>query len=177
MPPGRKTNEHKNMKNINLNAILLQWIGIIFFINGIQRLYLFSQDEKYSCFIESIRNPKNNCWEKLNPSQSLGDYMSNFLLWFFYAFILGIIILSILNWLKKIYWINTVLVLILTFILFPLKFFREGFGCNFFNSFWGEFTENVTAENGVRGIIFTIIGIMLFTISLNKKQSTAHNTR
>ena len=165
------------MKNLNIKAILFQWIGIIFFINGIQRLYLLFQDEKYSCLIESLKNPKNNCWKTLSLNERVGDVISNFLLWFFYAFLFGIIILSILNWRNKIHWINSLFVLILTFILFPLKFFREGFGNNFFNSFWGEFTHNITYENCIRGIIFTFVGIILFAISLNRKQSTAHNSR
>jgi len=164
------------MKNINIKVILFQWIGIVFFINGIQRLYLLFQDERYSCLYESINNPKNDCWEKLNLNENVGDIISSFLMWFFYAFIFGITILSILNWRHKIHWINSLFVLILTFLLFPLKFFREGFGSIFFNSFWGIFTDDVTVENLIRGIIFTLIGLVLSNISL-KETNTAYNSR
>jgi len=164
------------MKNLNLKAILFQWIGIIFFINGIQRLYLLFQYKKYFCLVESMRNPENKCWKKLSSNESAVEFVTNFLFWFFYAFILGIIILSILNWRHKIHWINSLLVFILTFILFPLKFFREGFGNTFFNAFWGLFTDNSTIENCIRGIIFTTIGIILSLISLKRKQNIAHNS-
>ena len=49
------------MNKIIFKIILIQFIGCVFFIKGIQKLYLVIQNEKYNCFLESFDNPNCEC--------------------------------------------------------------------------------------------------------------------
>ena len=45
------------MTKINFKIILVQFIGCIFLIQGIQNLYFATQTEKFYCYIEYFKNP------------------------------------------------------------------------------------------------------------------------
>ena len=83
------------MDKINFKIILIQFIGCIFFIEGIQNLYFATQIEKYNCFIEYLKNPKCECFQRLHLNGFGGEFMSNVYLWFFYGFVIGVFIQTV----------------------------------------------------------------------------------
>lgn len=149
------------MSNINFKIIFVQFIGCTFFIQGIQNLYFATQIEKYNCYIEYFKNPNCECFEKLQLDEIASEFMSNVYLWFFYGFIIGISITSIINWKKNRHPLNSILLFILLFILFPIHFFRNGYVSFIFRQFGKIFTNDFGVQNVIGGITYTLIGSLI----------------
>lgn len=149
------------MDKINFKIILIQFIGCIFFIEGIQNLYFATQIEKYNCFIEYLKNPKCECFQRLHLNGFGGEFMSNVYLWFFYGFVIGVFMASIINWKKNRYPLNSVLLIVLLFILFPIHFFRNEYVNLIFRQFGEIITQDFGVQNIIGGITYTIIGSLI----------------
>ena len=149
------------MDKINFKVILIQFIGCIFLIQGIQNLYFTTQTEKFNCYIEYFKNPKCECYHRLGLNEIVGEFMSDIYLWFFYGFIIGIIISSIINWKKNRHLLNSVLLFILLFILFPIHFFRNEYVSRIFQQLGEIFTQDFGIQNNIGGIAYTLIGSLL----------------
>jgi len=168
------------MNKIEIKTIIIQCIGIIFFIYGIQKLYLVSIAEKYDCYVSYFidKDRKSECWQKLqlNEYGSAGDFLSNIYLWFFYGFIIGVFIVAFINFKKRISVLNTIFIFILLFPLFPIRFFRNSYTSIIFNSFGTVFSKELGVQNFIGGITFTLIGCLLLWKSYKLKLSTTHNS-
>ena len=149
------------MIKINFKIILVQFIGCIFLIQGIQNLYFATQTEKYNCYIEYLKNPKCECFQKLRLNGFGGEFMSDVYLWFFYGFVIGIFITSIINWKKNRHPLNSVLLIVLLFILFPIHFFRNEYVSLIFRQFGEIITQDFGVQNIIKGITYTIIGSLI----------------
>lgn len=163
-----------SVKKISVKLILCQWLALFFLIYGIQRLHISSQYKKYDCLIEYMKNPKSDCWTKLQPStETMEEFISTRYYWVFYAFIFCTTLIFFVNWKTKIPIPNPIIVFILTFLLFPTGFFNKGIVNTFMNSFGGIFSDNFVVENFIGGITFTIIGGFIFWRSV-KEYITDH---
>ena len=163
-----------SVKKISVKLILCQWLALIFLINGIQRLHISSQYKKYDCLIEYIKNTKSDCWDKFQPStETMEEFISTRYYWTFYAFIFCTTVIFFINWRTKIAIPNSIIVFILTFLLFPTGFFNKGIVNTFLNSFGGIFSDNFGVENFIGGITFTIIGGFICWRIV--KEQTIHN--
>ena len=149
------------MKNIISKIILIQFIGCVFLIQGIQNLYFSTQNEKFECYLKIFDKQKSECFQKLNLTEEVGSFMSNIYLWFFYGYLIGIFIIGIINWKKDRHFLNTILTAILLFPLFILKFFRNEYVSFIFRQIGNLFSENFGTQNLINGIIFTIFGSII----------------
>jgi hypothetical protein len=149
------------MIKINFKIILVQFIGCIFLIQGIQNLYFATQTEKYNCYIEYLKNPKCECFQKLRLNGFGGEFMSDVYLWFFYGFVIGIFITSIINWKKNRHPINSVLLFVILFLLFPIHFFRNEYVSLIFRQFGEIITQDFGVQIIIGGITYTIIGSLI----------------
>ena len=149
------------MDKINFKVILIQFIGCIFLIQGIQNLYFATQTEKFNCYIEYFKNPKCECYQRLGLSEIMGEFMSDIYLWFFYGFIIGIIVTGIINWKKNRHPLNSVLLFVLLFILFTIHFFRNEYVRRIFRQLGELFTQDFGIQNIIGGITYTLIGSLL----------------
>ncbi|UOK42149.1 MULTISPECIES: hypothetical protein [Flavobacterium] len=150
------------MKNIDLKLALIQSLGIIFLIEGIERLYMFSQSEKYECVLAYLKDQNSDCWKKFeSPYETMGDFMVSGFVFGFYGLIIGIILIALINWRNKTSIYNSLLTFILIMIPFACGVFRKGFINDLFNSFGGLFSRDFTVENFIGGSTFTIIAIII----------------
>ncbi|WP_188051754.1 hypothetical protein [Flavobacterium sp. GP15] len=149
------------MKNIILKIILIQVIGCVFLIQGIQNLYFYTQNEKYECYLKFFDKQKSECFQKLNLTKEVGEFMSNIYLWFFYGFLIGIFLIGLINWKRNRHILNTIITGILLFSLFPFHFFRNKYVSFSFRQLGNLFSENFGTENLINGIIFTIFGSLI----------------
>ncbi len=85
------------MKNIILKIILIQFIGCVFLIQGIQNLYFYTQNEKFECYLKFFDKQKSECFQNLNLTKEVGEFISNIYLWFFY----WLFNRNIYNWIDK----------------------------------------------------------------------------
>jgi hypothetical protein len=149
------------MTKINFKIILVQFIGCIFLIQGIQNLYFATQTEKFYCYIEYFKNPKCQCYQRLGLNGIVGEFMSDVYLWFFYGFVIGIILIIIINWKKNRHPLNSILLFVLLFILFPIRFFRNEYVSLMFRQIGELFTPDFKVQNIIGGITYTLIGSLI----------------
>ncbi|MES2238916.1 MAG: hypothetical protein V4497_01525 [Bacteroidota bacterium] len=149
------------MKNIIFKIILIQFIGCTFLIQGIQNIYLSTQNEKFECYLKLFDKKKSECFQKLNLTKEVGPFMSNIYLWFFYGFLIGIFLIAIINWKKNRHILNTVITTILLFSLFIFKFFRNEYVSFAFRQIGNIFSEDFGIQNFINGIIFTTFGSLI----------------
>jgi phosphoglycerol transferase MdoB-like AlkP superfamily enzyme len=149
------------MTKINFKILLIQFIGCIFLIQGIQNLYFATQTEKYNCYIEYLKNTKCKCFQKLHLDGFGGEFMSDVYLWFFYGFIIGIFVTCIINWKKNRHPFNSILLFVLLFILFPIRFFRNEYVSLMFRQVGKLFTQDFGVQNIIGGITYTLIGSLI----------------
>jgi len=149
------------MSKINFKIILLQFIGCIFLIQGIQNIYFTTQIEKYYCYIEYFTNPKCECFKKLNLNGMSGEFISNIFLWFFYGFLIGIILIIIINWKKNRHPLNSIITFAILFVLFPIRFFRNEYVNLIFLLIGKLLTPDFRVQNIIGGVIYTLIGSII----------------
>lgn len=148
------------MKKLNLKLILIQLLGIFFFIEGIQKIYIASDAERFMCLLKYDVN--SECWKNLNSTfTTLGDFLAKRAYWSFGAFVIGILIISLINLKNKKPFLNTFFVFLLAFLIFPTGIFFRGKISDYFNYFGGLFAKNYQYSFIISGIIFTLIGSLL----------------
>lgn len=157
------------IKKINLKIILLEILALFFFINGIQRLYVTSQGEKYQAIF-------TDNWDKFESLTSLspGEFTLYRAYWAFGAFIVGSILIGIVNRRNKISVINLVIILIVMFLLFTAGLFTNSLINIYMNSFGGLFSDSFATSNLIGGVVFTLISIVLFWKVIQPKIDNMH---
>ena len=102
------------MKKLNFKLILIQSLGILLVIYGIQSFF-------YSIYLESTLNLVNDLVKDNKFSESI-NLMKGFLLnrffWTFIPAILSLMIISFINWKKEKSIYNTIIVLLIVFLFF-----------------------------------------------------------
>lgn len=158
------------MKKLNISVILLQLLGMIFFIEGILQLRFYTVAEEIICAANHFQDKKSECWNRLFPTmESNFHFWPNIYIWIFIGLLVGISFVCFLNWRNKLSALNTILVSIIMYILLRLKFFRKGIAPQLFNSVRVLFSDDFKIQCLIGGIIFTIIGIIILWTSVNKK--------
>jgi hypothetical protein len=156
------------MKKLNLRVIILQLIGMIFLIHGILQLRFYTVAEEFICATNHFQDEKSECWKRLFPTQDdIFKFLPSIYVWIFFGLSLGIILIAFLNWKNKLSALNTILVSIIMYIILRLKFFRKGVFSRFFDYFTSPFTDDVTTQFIIGGIIFTLIGSTVLWLSVN----------
>ena len=158
------------MNRINPILIILQWFGILFLINGVLRLY-YSYYSVEILFL-NIAEESSNSPEILSILDTLLNSQAFFSLG---TYFIGIISIALINWKKKIHYINTILVSIFLFIIFPTGLLFKGKINTFFNYFDGLFSNDDAYSYFIAGIIFILVGSILILLSKNLKNNTVHN--
>ena len=158
------------IKKIIPRLILFETIALIFLINGIQRLYVSSVGEKYDAIIA-------NDFDKYYSltSKQIGSFLNERAYWTLGAFLVLIIIIGILNKKLKIHFINSSVVFLIIFVLFPTGFFVEGLVNNYLNCFSGIFGDSYGFSFLIGGMILTVIGIAIILITLKNNINTVPN--
>lgn len=158
------------MKKINILVILIQLFGMIFLIHGILQLRYYSVAEQYICAIKHFQGQRSECFSELFPNKEIIlDFWPSIYIWIFLGLLLGIFLVSFLNWKHKFSSLNTLIVAIVMYVIIRLKFFRRGVFSQLFHSFTAAFSDDFTVQLIVGGVLFTLIGITILWISVHPK--------
>ncbi|OAD90368.1 hypothetical protein A7A78_06465 [Aequorivita soesokkakensis] len=158
------------IKKIHLSLILFETLALFFLINGIQRLYLASQREKFNAIMSDDLDKYYSL-----TSLKASDFFIVRGYWTFGAFILGILIIGIINWKNKINIINSILTFVIVLLLFPTGVFVKGILNNYLNYFSGLFSENYSISFLIGGSILSLIGLIILWRITHAKENTMHN--
>lgn len=159
------------IKQISIKLILLESFALIFIINGLQRLYIASQGQKYDAVMSEN-------WEKFESltSESIGQFFVNRAYWTFGIILVGILAIGIINWKNKIRIINSIILLVIVLGISMTGFFLSGITNQYLNYFCGIFAESYGLSFFIGGTILTIIGITILWKSINLNKNIICNT-
>lgn len=153
------------MKELNFRVILLQLLGLIFLIHGTLQLRFYTVAEEFIC--ATTHNNKSECWNRLFPTKkAFFEFWPNIYIWIFLGLILGILLVSFLNWKHKFSSLNTILVAIVMYIILRLKFFRRGVFSRLFDFFVTALSDDFATQFIIGGITFTLLGITILWLSV-----------
>lgn len=156
------------MKKLNIRVIILQLLGMILLIHGILQLKFYTVAEEFICATNHFQDENSECWNKLFPTKdAIFNFLPSIFIWIFFGLSLGVIVIAFLNWKNKLSALNTILVSIGMYIILRLKFFRKGIFSRFFDYFTSAFTDDLTSQFIIGGIIFTLIGITVLWLSVH----------
>lgn len=158
------------MKKLNATILLVQFLGMIFLINGIFQLRLFTAAEKVICIKKQFQFEKPENWNTLFPTnEDVAIFWPSIYIWIFFALLIGIFYVAYLNWKSKLSSINTILLAIALYILLRLKFFRKEIFSQFFRPIRTLISDNFATQCLIEGIVFTLIGFSIIYFSVNSK--------
>jgi hypothetical protein len=144
----------KKKIRLNWKIIVAESIGIIFLIHGVSRLHKSYYSDIWKAFLESDSEKIKNITEI-----SLGDFLIESIMFGFWVLIASVLILLLVKWKIKLPLIDTILSLILVFLLFPMGFFNIDFITGLFNSIGAIFTNDIGFSFLISGLILTLIGL------------------
>lgn len=155
------------MKKLNIRIILLQFFGMIFFINGILQLRLYSVSEKIICLKNHFPNQKLECCTQLFPKkEDVLSFWPGVYIWIFFALLIGVFLIAYFNWKNKLSPLNTIIITILFYILLRLKFFRREIVSHLFRPIRTLLFNDLGAQYLFEGIVFTTIGFVILSLSI-----------
>ncbi|MBJ2127165.1 hypothetical protein [Flavobacterium sp. IB48] len=158
------------MKKLNIGILLVQFLGMIFLINGIFQLRLFTVAEKVICMKNQFQFQKPENWNRLFPTnEDVSNFWPSVFIWIFFALLMGIFYVAFLNWKRKLSSINTILLAIALYVLLRLKFFRKEIFSLLFRPIRVMLSDDFAIQCLIEGIVFTIIGLFLIYFSVNSK--------
>ena len=164
------------MKKLNFGIILIQFFGVVLIINGILQLRLYTVAEKIICVKKLCGNHNSDEWMKFFPNrEAVNDFWPSVFVWIFFALLIGIFIVSYLNWKNKISSLNSIIVAIILYVLLRIKFFRKEIISLPFRSLRALISDDYGVQCLVEGIIFTLIGLTILYLSTHSKLFSSKN--
>lgn len=158
------------MKKINIGVLLIQFFGMIFLINGVLQLRLYSVAEKVICIKNYAHNQDSEYWNRLFPTkEDVISFWPNVYIWIFFGLVIGIFLVTFLNWKNKLSSVNTILLAIALYLLLRLKFFRKEIFSLLFRPIRNLLSDDFGTQCLIEGILFTIIGLSFIYLSVNSK--------
>ncbi|MBC2844781.1 hypothetical protein [Winogradskyella flava] len=156
------------INQFNLKLILLECFALIFIISGIDRQYVTYHGDKF----DALLNDDIKTFASLTDIR-MGEFFLNQLYWTFASILIGIIIVSLVNWKNTFGIINSIIVLILTIGIYATGFYSSGIINRYLNYFCGIFAKGYGMSFLIGGLIILLVGVLILwkTIDLNKKHS------
>ncbi|MET3027684.1 hypothetical protein ABXT06_13480 [Flavobacterium sp. UW10123] len=158
------------MKKLNIATLFIQFSGMIFFINGVFQLRLYTVADKIILIKNQFHFQKQKNWNKLFPTnEDALNFWPSVYIWIFFALLIGVLYIAFLNWKSKLSSINTILLAIALYILLRLKFFRKEIFSTFFRPIRVLLSDDLATQCLIEGVIFTVIGVSIIYLSTNSK--------
>ncbi|MBZ4036662.1 hypothetical protein K6T82_17970 [Flavobacterium sp. 17A] len=158
------------MKKLNIGILLIQFLGMIFLINGVFQLRLYSVAEKVICIKNQFQFQKSENWDSLFPTnEDVINFWPSVYIWIFFALLIGIFYVAFLNWKNKLSSVNTILLAIAMYVLLRLKFFREEIFSHLFRPLRELLSNDLATQCLIEGIVFTLIGLSIIYFSVYSK--------
>lgn len=158
------------MKKLNVGILIIHFLGMIFLIDGIYQLRLFTVADKIICMKHQFQFQKPEIWNRLFPTnEDVLNFWPSVYIWIFLALVVGIFYAAFLNWKNRLSSINTILLALALYVLLRLKFFRKEIFSHLFRPLRVLLSDSFAIQCLIEGIIFTIIGFVLIYFGANSK--------
>lgn len=155
----------KKRINLNWKNVIIESLGLILLTSGIKRLYFSSNpiiDQEV---------------DELTPENMVSFHVDAFL-WSIGALLVVAVFIVVFKLKTKQSIRDTILAILIIFLLIPTGFFNKGLINSLFNYFGYIFTNIRTTSALINGILLTLSGLLLlkFSFKYNKIKSTHNNS-
>lgn len=153
------------LRRLRFDLFIYHFLALCFFINAIFLFRIIISWEKYLWVWKT---------EPWSENDSKAEFVVDILFWRFYSIIFGIVLIAVLNWKRKIHYINTILISIISLSLFAIGFFKNDFFRFIFKP-----REIIAQQSYYNFLIFSVLFMIIavFLFSLPWKKGTTHNSR
>ncbi|WP_191100654.1 hypothetical protein [Olleya marilimosa] len=159
------------MQKLNWKIIVAESIGIIFLIHGSKRFHI----SYYSDIWKALIDVDSEKLESLKI-KNVGQFLYDSQIFGFWIFLVWVLLILLFKWKIKLPLADTILTLILVFLLFPIGFFNIDFITGLFNSIGALFTNDIGFSFLISGLILTLIGLGLLWVGIKiNKNYTQHS--
>ena len=143
----------KRKLKLNWIIIVIESIGLVFLIHGSKRLHTSYYSDIWIALL-NLDSEKLERFEMKNTGQFLFDSQ----LFEFWIFLVWVLLLLCFKRKIKLPIADTILTILLVFLLFPIGFFNIDFVTRLFNSIGAIFTNDIGFYFLISGIVLTFIG-------------------
>ncbi len=153
------------LKKLNLKLIFIESAFLFFLITGVKRLYIATQADIYHALMRNDYHAVESLTD-----QTMGEILANPYRLMLGSFIVGILLIAIINWKYKTSILNTILTFVIIFPMYPLGVFHNGFIARLFNTFCYLFSKNSATAFFIGGVIilFGAFSLLRTSIIINK---------
>lgn len=159
----------KILQKLSLRVILFQLLALYLFGNAFFRFYYFVKADFCECILRSIeREERFKCWAPYSD-QTLGELISEPFHYLFYGLLFGIVVISIFNILKKLHFLNILLVIVLYVLLLFVKGFSDRYLDSWIHFLGNLFSKKIGISNLIASLIAFSIALLLVWLSAKNK--------
>lgn len=157
-------------KKLNIKLILIETAFVFFFVTALLRLYIANQTE----IIDAILQKDFEQYDSLT-NLSLGELMTEQIFFPYKCFAIAVLIIGLINWRLKQAILNTVLVSVFSYLIFPLKLIHGGQIPQIINSFCYLFSNDRKYAFLIGGSVLGAVALFLLwlTIVVGRKKKRA----
>ena len=160
MPPH---NQKTMLKILQLKLLTLQLLALVFFTHAIILMRIIVSWNKY------LWAWKPEPWSE---NESKAEFMAEIISWKFYSLLIGLTIIAFINWKRKVNYINTITIFIVSVSLFYMNFFQNRIFQFIFKP--REISNNSYSNFLIYAVICFVLA-MLLLLPL-KRNGTTHNS-
>jgi hypothetical protein len=155
------------IKKIDFKTILIEVLSLLLFIHGIKRLFFATKSDLIEASLEGDFESLG-----INTVSSMSAVILDFALASFIPFIIGIVVIGIINSRFKISYLNTIVIFVIVYLLLHLQLLQEGYMNSLLNSLGYLFSNDLAVSLCIGGTILTLtsIFILIFLVRYLKKE-------
>jgi Ca2+/Na+ antiporter len=147
--------------------MLFQLFSLLFFEEAFVKFCIFRRSELYECLRRSNSDTIGRCGELyVEPDITIGQLISEPIHFMMFGLVFGLILTSIVNWIRKKSLWNTVSVVLLYLFLFFIGAFKYRFINQSMNWFAGNFSNKIAVSSLIGSQIAFLFGILLVWLSV-----------
>jgi hypothetical protein len=160
----------KIIRKLSIKLILFQILALHLFGNAFFHFYYFLNADFYECIMRSNPESIRSCWEPYKD-QTLGSLISQPFHFMFYGLCFGVLLIILINLIKKKSLWNVVLITILYIFLMYIRAFSDKYLDSWIYSFGRTFSDKIWLSDLIASLTSLVIGLLLILLSLKNNFS------
>lgn len=157
------------IRKLSIRLILFQILAIHLFGNAFFRFHYFLNADLYECMFKNYPKTNLDCLETHYISVSIGNLLMAPIYYMLYGLLFGIILISIVNAIKKKAVLNTLLVAAIFVVLFLIGAFSNRYLDSWIYSLGRLFSKKIGISNLMASLISFSSALLLVWLSVRNK--------
>lgn len=160
----------KTIRKLSIRLIVLQCFFLYFFSSASERIYAALNSGVFDCvFKEESKGLGFQCMENY-PEYRIVDLMTGPIHFMMYGFLVGVVMIVLVNWRKKNHVLNSILAICLNLLLYFSHFFLFLKLDKILRAIGSAFSDTFSVANLVIMQVALVIALVLLWLSIRRIQ-------